>query len=214
MGYIEILENGNEIEIFDNGLKITEDALLLANFLKNFFKNNKKLKKGLEIGAGQGIISLLLSDIEHISIDAVEIQKDIYSILKNNIKKNNLENKIFPINEDVKNIKNEYDFIFSNPPYRKLNSGKLPKNEMEKISKYEVLLTLNELFLEIKRLLKNYGEFFLIIPNTRLNDVFSYIYQNKLNILTLKTVHLKQHQLILLHGKKGGNKNSKIDILE
>lgn len=214
MSYVEILENGAELEVFNNGLKITDDALLLANFLKNYLRNNKNLKKGLEIGAGQGIITLSLSDFDNISIDAAEIQKEVYSILKSNIEKNKLENRIFPIFSDVKNIKGEYDFIFSNPPYRKRESGKLPENEAEKISKYEIYLTLQELFSEIRRLLKNHGEFFVIVPDSRLNDVFSYAYQNKFNILTLKIVTLKKGSLIILHGKKGGNRNSGISILK
>ena len=88
--YIEKLESVNkEIIIKDEGLKITEDALLLSKFLKKKLDNGKL--KGdiaedsgilLEIGSGQGIISLLLSEVETIEkIYAVEIQKKISNIL-------------------------------------------------------------------------------------------------------------------------------------
>ena len=106
----------------------------------------------------------------------------------------------------------EYDFIFSNPPYKKTNSGKMPEDKSEKISKYEILLTLEELFQEIKRLLKNYGEFFVIVPNDRLNDVFKNIYVNKMNILTIDINKYKKMDLVVVHGKKGGKSNSKIMI--
>ena len=210
MRYIENLESVNKKMIIDeNGLKITQDAILLSEFIKKYFNTkykNKEKKTILEIGAGQGIITLLLSKIEIFEkIFAVEIQKDIFEILKKNIKINNLEEKITSINEDIKTIKGEYN---------KINSGKLPKNEAEQISKYEILLTLEELFYEIKRLLKNYGEFFVIVPDDRLNNVFRYIYANNMNILSIEINKYKKLNLIIVHGKKGGKRNSGINIYE
>ena len=63
-GYVEVLESvDKKIKIDDVGLKITEDSLLLANFIKEIFNNKRNCKRKisnetvLEIGAGQGIIS-------------------------------------------------------------------------------------------------------------------------------------------------------------
>jgi len=218
MSYIENLESvGKKMIVEEKGLKITEDAILLSEFIKEYFsrkcKNLKEKKSFLEIGAGQGIISLLLSELDIISkIFAVEIQKEVFSTLKKNIEINDLNEKIIPINKNIKSINGEYDFIFSNPPYKKINSGKMPKNKTEQISKYEILLTLEEIILEIRRLLKNYGEFFLVVPNSRLNDVFRYIYENRLNILSVKVNKYKKIDLVVVHGKKGGKINSEIEI--
>ena len=174
MSYIENLESvGKKIIVEEEGLKITEDAILLSEFIKSYF--NKKYKgKNIEI--------------------------------------NDLNEKIIPINENIKKVDGEYDFIFSNPPYKKTDSGKMSQNKVERISKYEVLLTLEELILEIRRLLKNYGEFFIVIPNSRLNDIFRYIYENKLNILSIKINKYKKVDLVVVHGKKGGKINSVIEI--
>lgn len=218
MSYIENLESvGKKIIVEEEGLKITEDAILLSEFIKSYFnkkyKNLKNKKLFLEIGAGQGIISLLLSELDIVSkIFAVEIQEEVFTTLGKNIEINDLNEKIIPINENIKKIDGEYDFIFSNPPYKKTDSGKMSQNKVERISKYEVLLTLEELILEIRRLLKNYGEFFIVIPNSRLNDVFRYIYENKLNILSIKINKYKKVDLVVVHGKKGGKINSIIEI--
>ena len=218
MSYIENLESvGKKIIVGEEGLKITEDAILLSEFIKSYFnkkyKNLKNKKLFLEIGAGQGIISLLLSELDIVSkIFAVEIQEEVFATLGKNIEINDLNEKIIPINENIKKIDGEYDFIFSNPPYKKTDSGKMSQNKVERISKYEVLLTLEELILEIRRLLKNYGEFFIVIPNSRLNDVFRYIYENKLNILSIKINKYKKVDLVVVHGKKGGKINSVIEI--
>ena len=151
-------------------------------------------------------------EIENIKIFSVEIQEKIYKHLVENIKNNNLENKIYPLNKDIKEVEGEYDIIFSNPPYRKIDSGKLPEDQSELISKYEKFLTLEELFLNIKRLLKNNGYFFVIVPNYRLNDIFSYIYKNNMTILSLEINEYKKNKLVVVHGKKGGKSNSNIDI--
>ena len=218
MSYIENLESVNKkMFVEEKGLKITDDAILLSKFIKGYFdtnyKNMRERKIFLEIGAGQGVISLLLSEMDIVSkIFAVEIQEEIFEILKKNVEINKLNDKIIPINKNIKSIEGEYDFIFSNPPYKKINSGKMPRNEAERVSKYEVLLTLEELILEIKRLLKNHGEFFVIVPNDRLNDVFKNIYVNKMNILSIDINKYKKMDLVVVHGKKGGKSNSKIMI--
>ena len=218
MSYIENLESVNKkMVVEEKGLKITDDAILLSKFIKGYFdtnyKNAREKKTFLEIGAGQGVISLLLSETAIVlKIFAVEIQEEIFKILKKNVEINKLNDKIIPINKNIKSIEGEYDFIFSNPPYKKINSGKMPRNEAERVSKYEVLLTLEELILEIKRLLKNHGEFFVIVPNDRLNDVFKNIYVNKMNILSIDINKYKKMDLIVVHGKKGGKSNSKIMI--
>ena len=218
MSYIENLESvGKKRIVEEKGLKITEDAILLSEFMKKYFSRKRKNLKGeksfLEIGAGQGIISLLLSELDIISkIFAVEIQEEVFAALEKNIEINDLNGKIIPINKNIKNVNGEYDFIFSNPPYKKTGSGKMPENEMERISKYEILLTLDELILEIRRLLKNYGEFFVVVPNSRLNDVFRCIYENRLNVLSVKVNKYKKVDLVVVHGKKGGKVNSGIEI--
>ena len=220
MSYIENLESVNKkMVVEEKGLKITDDAILLSKFIKGYFdtnyKNAREKKTFLEIGAGQGVISLLLSETAIVSkIFAVEIQEKIFKILKKNVEINKLNDKIIPINKDIKSVEGEYDFIFSNPPYKKINSGKMPINEAERVSKYEVLLTLEELILEIKRLLKNHGEFFVIVPDDRLNDVFRYIYANNMNILSIEINKYKKLNLVIVHGKKGGKRNSGINIYE
>lgn len=214
--YIEKLDSIDmNIKIENKGLKITEDPLLLVDTVRKFLNKIKisGYKNMLEIGTGQGIVSILLSNIENINkIYAVEIQKELYEILKDNIIENRLTEKIIPINEDIKNIKGEYDFIISNPPYYKLNEGKLPADEMELISKYEIKLTLEELVGNIKRLLKNHGYFFIVIPNNRLNDIFNYIYLNKLSVISMNIKKYKKLDLIVIIGKKGGKYKSGIEL--
>ena len=92
MSYIENLESVNKkMVVKEKGLKITDDAILLSKFIKRYlntnYKNMREKKTFLEIGAGQGAISLLLSETAIVSkIFAVEIQEKIFKILKKNVK--------------------------------------------------------------------------------------------------------------------------------
>ena len=209
----EHLESVNiEIEV-SASFKITSDAIYLSNYINGYFKNVRDKKKFLEIGAGNGIISFLISKNENIeNITAVELQKNVYEYLVTNVSKNKLEGKILPLNDDIMNVSGKFDYIFSNPPYYKLNSGKLPMDEVELVSKYEKTLTLEKLILKVKEFLKNEGEFCIIIPSNRLNDLQKYIYNKNMNILVLKFFVSSKKELVIVHGKKGGKNNSSIKI--
>ena len=74
------------------------------------------------------------------------------------------------------------------------------------------MLTLEGLFFNIKRLLKNHGEFFVIIPEERLNETFSYIYKNNLQIINMDINEYRKKKLIMIYGKKGGKINSGIEV--
>ena len=74
------------------------------------------------------------------------------------------------------------------------------------------MLTLEGLFFNIKRLLKNHGEFFVISPEERLNETFSYIYKNNLQIINMDINEYRKKKLIMIYGKKGGKINSGIEV--
>ena len=210
----EYLESVNMKILVNDSFKITSDSIYLSSYVNEIIKNIKIEKlKLLETGAGNGIISILISKNDNIrNITAVEKQEEIYEYLYRNVSENTLSDKILPINDDIMNISGEYDYIFSNPPYCKLDSGNLPKDEIELISKYEKTLTLESLIFKSKQLLKNGGEFIIIIPSNRLNDLQKYIYNAKLNIIALKFFISNKKELVVVHGKKGGKVNSGIKI--
>ncbi len=194
----------------DSHFKITSDPLKLSNYILN--EVNKK-GNYLDIGSGNGIISLLISKHNKIDyIDAIEIQKDVYELLHKNIDINFLNEKIYPICLDVKILIKKYDVIFSNPPYYKIDSGELPQNKIVLNSKYESMLTLEQLFNIIKKNLKNNGEFVVIIPYTRLNESLKYIYENKMNIKKLSFLH-SDVKKVIIHGIKGGKLFSHINVI-
>lgn len=202
--YMEFLESsGQKIIVNNNLFKITNDPLLLADFCR---ENIKKSGTLLDIGAGNGILPLLLCNANLTEISAVEIQKNSFDCLEKNMDLNSLSDKIIPYHTDINDFfpDFEFDYIISNPPYYRENSGSLSQSEEISIAKFEIKMTLDNLILNIKRLLKNHGTFYIIIIPGRLNDVLKAIYFQRLNISKLRTViHNNKAKFILIEGKKG-----------
>ena len=202
--YMEFLESsGQKIIVNNNLFKITNDPLLLADFCR---ENIKKSGTLLDIGAGNGILPLLLCNANLTEISAVEIQKNSFDCLEKNIDLNSLSDKIIPYHTDINDFfpDFEFDYIISNPPYYRKNSGSLSQSKEISIAKFEIKMTLDNLILNIKRLLKNHGIFYIIIIPERLNDILKAIYFQKLNISKLRTVtHNNKIKFILIEGKKG-----------
>jgi len=97
-----------------NGYRFSVDAPLLADFIKT--KTSEEL---LELGCGNGVISLLLSIKSFKQITALEIQKSLAELARRNVILNKLEDKITVIQIDLRrfNSRKKFDVIFSNPPY-------------------------------------------------------------------------------------------------
>lgn len=182
--YLESVDLYLEI---DKGLNITSDSLNLSRFIKNELKNSNKIGDSIDIGSGIGTLSFLLFRQDKISkFYCVEIQKKVYEMLKKNILENKLEDKILAFNTDIKEFmvdeyKERFQYIVSNPPFYKVNSGKLPEDEYLKISKFEILLNLEDLFKISSYILKDDGNFFLILPYEREKEVLKNRYFDIIN---------------------------------
>lgn len=178
---IEKIDN-YDIKIYEDSFKITKDAILLSDYVMS---DNIKGGLLLEIGAGSGYICIKLCKYVK-KVVALEIQKIVSDRLKDNVLNNNLN--IDVVNKNVKDFDGKFDYIVSNPPYYKLNSGKYPENEIKKLSKFEFLLNLDSLVLNTKRLLKENGFFYFIYPIFRKNELKKKIEEEGLKIVDTKEI--------------------------
>ena len=104
-----------EITQNDNAMKVGTDAMVLGSFV-----NSHGRKKGLDVGSGTGVLSLMIAqNNSDISIDAVEL--DALSAAEGEL---NFKNSPWP--ERLKThhcdfleyeTEEKYDLIVSNPPY-------------------------------------------------------------------------------------------------
>lgn len=172
--YIESVDK--YIKHGNNALNITDDAINLVDFIKNEIKDENSIGELLDIGSGIGTLTIMLSDIKQFNkFTCVEIQEEVFKLLEENILINKMSD-VYIFNKDIKDMikeefKYKFRYIVSNPPYLKINSGKLPENEILKKSKFEVCLNLNELLEVVDYMLMKDGIFFLILPIYRLKEI-------------------------------------------
>lgn len=220
---MELLENERINEINEN-LKLIEnkdsltfgtDAYLLSAYLP---KRQKQI--GVELGCGSGVISLLaLTKKKCQRVYGIEVQKNIASIATRNGKLNTLNDVFSVINKDLRNVsisdvENEVDFVFSNPPYMKVDSGKANDNDFKNISRHEVCGNIDDFCKCAKLLLKHGGSFYVVYRPDRMIDLIYAMKNNGIEPKRLTFIHANtctSPSLLLIQGKKGGKSGLVID---
>ena len=133
-------------------MKVGTDGVLLGAWTPI----NHKPNSILDIGAGTGIIALMLAQRTYAQqIDALEIDEDAYEQATNNFENSPWSDRLFcyhaGLDEFVEEPADEYDLIVCNPPfYQDELSSVLPG---EKIAKHSLHLSLTELISSIEKVL-------------------------------------------------------------
>ena len=159
----------------------TSDSVVLANFIKI-----KKKEVAVEVGSGSGVISILLSKkVNFKHIYGFEIQKELFEMANKSLALNDLTEEISFINDKFQNYKNYFengsvDVIFSNPPYKKEGSAKYNDNESKAIARHEKNLMIDELCVNVSKLLKHGGRFYVVYDADRCCELIYQLISNKL----------------------------------
>lgn len=204
-----------ELKIFQDTemFKFSLDSVLLSNFVTI----NKSTNRILDIGTGNSPIPLMLTKKTKAKIDAIEIQEESYELGYESIKYNNLQNQINiilgDIREKYKELENNfYDTIISNPPYYRQNV-KIPLYENKKIARNEQSLSLNDIFVISKKLLKDGGNIAIVIDTDRLTEVIELMKNNSIEPKRLQFVYPKEtknSKILLIEGTKNGKPGIKV----
>ncbi len=153
-------------------MKVCTDACLFAAWVSSLIKEKNIVANAiLDIGAGTGLIALMLAQEIAGKIDAIEIDKEAFEQCKENISESAFNAKInvyhSPIQQFNSPISNGYDFIISNPPFfeQNLKSKDAARNK----ALHDDGLNLNELMIAINRLICLTGKFAILLPFFRLD---------------------------------------------
>jgi len=146
------------------GYRFSVDSPLLADFIQT-----KRSDDLLEMGTGNGIISLLLSIKSFRSITAIEIQNSLVLLAKKNVAMNHLEKKIHIVCADLRTFQasKKFDVVFSNPPYIRKNKGNLSSLEEKSIAKHELKCNIFDIMQRTSEFLKQTGRAYFIFPMKR-----------------------------------------------
>jgi len=204
-GANETLDSIKDIKLFQSkkGYRFSIDAVLLEQFI-----SARHSSKGIELGTGSGVISILLAKrLRTIQVKAVELQKTLADKAKRNVKLNDLEDRIEIIQKDIKELKdmyatNSFNFVYTNPPFRMPQTGRMSLDKERAIARHEIEISLQELVSTASYLLKHSGRFYLIYHPFRLIEL----------IFILKGARLEPKRMRFVHSKKGGE--AKMVIIE
>ena len=219
---MEIKENERIDDLQLNNLKIIQnskwfcfgiDSIILSNFAKEMHKNSKVL----DLGTGNGILAILVSEkVENSKIIGIEVQEEVADMAKRSVELNNLEQKITIINSNIKEIKynNEFDAVITNPPYKETNTGLMNENQVKLISRHEIKGTLEDFIRKSSEALKDRGSLYMVNRPERIIDIFEYCRKYKLEPKKLEMVYSKiggKPNLILVKAVKNANKYLKVE---
>ena len=178
------------IEQTPDGYRYSIEPFLLVNFA-NLSTGNRLL----DIGTGCGIIPLLAStQVELEKIVAIEIQKSLFDLAVINMSKNGISDKVSLVHGDftgsaLSSKDGLFDTVISNPPYRKLKTGRMNPNHEKAVARHEISMNLNSLLTKTNSLLKYGGALVMAYPPLRLKEVQETLCSHKLFPSRLRFIH-------------------------
>ena len=121
------------------------DAVLLVGFAKM-----KQNEIALDMCTGTGVIPILMeAKTDGEQFVGVEIQEESAEMAQRSVLLNNLENKIFIQQGDIKELDKMYrlgsfDVVTCNPPYMPNGGGLLNEYTPKAVARHEILCTLDD----------------------------------------------------------------------
>ncbi len=146
----------------DAPMKVGTDAMVLGASIDVTDKI-----KGLEVGTGTGVISLMLAQQnKSLTIQTLEIDELASREAAFNFSKSSWSNQLKSECIDFLDFQSDekYDLIFSNPPYH--ISAKLNQDQRMANAKHEISLPVKPFFAKVQFLLSPLGNFWLIVPKS------------------------------------------------
>lgn len=208
------LDTIRDIKVYQSkrGYRFSMDSLLVFSFV-----NMSHAKKIADLGAGSGIIGLLLAKkYTKAKVYLVELQRSLYENSIRNIEINGLKDRVMALNEDIRLIarrkvipdleENTFDLIVSNPPFRRADTGRISPEDERAVARHELALNLDDLIKASYRLLKTGGRLFLIYLPERLVELLIKLRSFGLEPKRLRFVHSRIQEpakLVLVEAAKG-----------
>ena len=138
----------------------------------------------LDIGAGTGLLMLMLAQKSAAMIDGIEIDEPSYKQAKENIEASFWKDRLQLFHGDVKqfNFSKKYDLIISNPPFYEgdLKSGVAHRN----VAMHDEGLKLDELLNVVDANLTDEGRFAVLLPYQRAAYTIALAENSNLNLQT------------------------------
>lgn len=200
--------NKSELYQSKTGYRYSIDSFILADFIS--LADGDKI---IDFGTGNGVIPLLLTQKTVSKIIGLEIQSSLLKHAWRNTIENKIEKQVALIQGDIRYsrqfLRNSYfDLVVSNPPYRKLNSGRLNPNAEKAIARHEIIITLYDLIDNAGSILKCHGKLVMIYVPERYDELINVLRKNGLIPKKIRFVYSSSTQktpkMFLIEAVKSG----------
>lgn len=150
---------------------ITSDSEFLYRTIREEYAAQKQSIKALELGTGNGIVSIMLSlSDKKWDITAIEAQVSLFLMAKENIKQSNSNVRLCLADlrkPDLTLHSSFYDPVFANPPYYSLAKVRISPFPSRALARYEVLCDMKDVLTTVKKTLHPQGKGYLLYPLVR-----------------------------------------------
>ena len=169
-------------------MKVGTDGVLLGAWTPT----NHNPNSILDIGAGTGIIALMLAQRTSAEqIDALEIDEDAYEQATDNFENSPWSDRLFcyhaGLDEFVEEPEDEYDLIVCNPPF--YTEDYKTDNEQRDLARFSDAMPFEELIEAADLLLSENGVFSVIIPYKQEKKFV--VLANEFELYPVKTTRVK-----------------------
>lgn len=150
-------------------MKVTTEACLFGAWVAENLPGDSR--KALDIGAGTGLLSLMIAQESESAITAVEIDPEAAKQASENFDKSPWNKRLELIEQNITVIstRKKYDVIFSNPPFYKKNLAS-PRDSIN-LARHDTGISIAQLMETAKSLLAKDGIFYMLFPSSRLEEV-------------------------------------------
>lgn len=212
------LDSIRDIRLYQpkRGYRFSVDSLLLYDFV-----DLKKVEKIADLGAGSGIIGILLAvKYPNALVDLFELQDSLAKLAQQNVVLNHMEDRVHVIHCDLRNLNtlrgtfSRYDLVVTNPPFRRLRSGRLNIQAETAMARHEITLRLYECIHAASSLLRNRGRFCIIYHPCRLSELMDVMKRKGMETKRVRFVHSTPSsgaKMVLLEAVKGGKAGMKVE---
>ena len=196
------------------GYRFSLDALLLAHFVR--LRTGEQV---LEMGAGSGVISLILTKRwDEVSMTGIDIQAGMVEMACRSIALNELGAKVTMRQLDIREIQGAFppktfDAVIANPPYRKANAGRTNPDHEKALARHEIAGGLRDFLRAAAYVLKPAGRAYFIYPASRLVELLSAMRAARVEPKKLRLVYSRTGtagQFVLTEGLREGGEELEI----
>jgi len=177
------------IEQNQAAMKVTLDACLFAAYVAKQLPVQTRI---MDIGAGTGLLSLILAQQHAVSIDAVEVDQEAAQQAAINCQQNPVIN-VHHCQIQNFSSKHQYSCIISNPPFF---TDHLPAhNPQRNLARHNQSLSFDQLCGDVKRLLEPaIGEFWILLPCNEVPRFLSAANNYALELQSTVRIRSKSHK--------------------